>query len=192
MHNQFSMAFWAAAINCLLTSQTPLAAQERILVFENIFSGKQVSLKAGDEVHLRFLVQDTLNAPFDVTVNDITVFGNVESVSGTTIHLATKNKYFDRTSVTIPFTSIESFRKYSPLRPVAKTASMILASAAALLATLQISDSGDILSLQSAGLAVAASSAVLLSKELFSDKMKYYMAEGWRPHCRELKYRMHR
>ncbi|MEO6168858.1 MAG: hypothetical protein ABIO46_03200 [Chitinophagales bacterium] len=165
-----------------------VSAQEKILVFENIFSGKKVTLKSGDEVHLRFTVQDTVNAPFDVAVNDITIFGTVESLSSTTLYLATKNKYFDRTSISIPFTSIESFRKYSPLRPVAKTASVILASAAGLLATLQISESGDIVSWESAGLAVAASSAVLMSKELFSDRMKFHMAEGWRPQVKLVNY----
>lgn len=156
-------------------------AQEKVLVFQNIFSGKTVLLKAGDEVRLRFTVQDTVNAPFDVAVNDITVFGTIESISNNAVYLATRNKYFDRTSITVPHEGIESFRKYNPMRPLIKTGCTIFASALGLLATLQISESGDIVSWQSAGLAIAASSAVLLSKELFSDKMKYYTVEGWRP-----------
>lgn len=156
-------------------------AQEKVLVFQNIFNDKTVTLKAGDEVRLRFTVQDTVNAPFDVAVNDITVFGTIESISNNAVYLATKNKYFDRTSITVPHGGIESFRKYNPLRPILKTGCTIFASALGLLATLQISESGEVVSWQSAGLALAASSAVLLSRELFSDKMKYYTVEGWRP-----------
>ncbi|MBK9733030.1 MAG: hypothetical protein IPO83_17395 [Chitinophagaceae bacterium] len=171
----------------LLLHTVILKAQDKVLVFENIFTGRKTELKAGDEVRLRFTVQDTVNAPFDVAVNDITVFGTIESISNNAIYLATKNKYFDRASIAIPHDGIESFRKYSPLRPIAKTGSLILSSALGLLATLQISESGDIVSWESAGLALAASSAVLMSKELFSDKMKFFVVEGWRPNVKLVK-----
>lgn len=159
-----------------------LHAQERILVFENIFTGKHMELKTGDEVHLRFNVQDTADAPLDVTIGDVTVFGTVERINDKSMILSTKNKWFDRASITVSIDAIDAFRKYSPFRPLTKAGSVVLSSAAGLLATLAISNSGDILSWQNAGLAIGASGAVFMSKELFSDKMKYYVVEGWRPH----------
>jgi hypothetical protein len=181
MMDNYRMLIRAGWIVSFLLFSFLLQAQRSVLVFENRFTGKRVLLKPGDEVRLRFTVRDTVNAPFDVAVNDITVEATVEGISSTTIYLATKNKYFDRTSIEVPLSAIEAFRKYSPLRPFTKAASIVLASAAGLLATLQISESGDIVSWESAGLAVAASSAVLLSKELFSDKLKFHMVEGWAP-----------
>jgi hypothetical protein len=155
-------------------------AQEKVILFENIFSGKQVMLKAGDEVHLRFRVRDTSDIILDVAIADVTVMGKIEEVGDSNILLATKNKWFDRTTVVMPLYSIEAFRKYSPLRPVTKAASTIGASAVGLLATIGISTSDDVFSWGNAGLAIGAGSAVYLSRELFSDKMKCYTSEGWR------------
>lgn len=167
---------------CLLMTSTFCAmAQEKILVFRNIFDGKTVVLKAGDRIRLRFTVQDTMNAPFDVAVNDITVEGTIESITNKSVNLSARNKYFDRASLTVPNNGIESFRKYKALRPIMKAGTTVLASAVAMLATLQISESGEVLSWQNAGLAIAAGSAVLFSREIFSDRMKYYAVEGWRP-----------
>src|SRR4026209_2955577 len=93
-------------------------AQQKVLVFQNIFSGKKIELKAGDEVHLRFTVHDTADVPLDIAISDVTLFATIESVSDSFIFLVSKNKTFDRVSLTVPVNSIEAFRKYSSLRPV--------------------------------------------------------------------------
>lgn len=174
----------------LLIAETQLAvAQQRILVFENIFNGKKTALHPGDEVRMRFMVKDTLDAPFAVAVDDITITATIVSITNRALTLATKNKYFDHTTVSVPYDVIISFRKYSPLRPLAKTGSTILASTIGLLASIQISKSNEVLSWQNAGLALGASSALILNKTLFSDRMKIYTVEGWRP---RLQYVMQR
>jgi hypothetical protein len=155
-------------------------AQEKVLVFQNFFSGKEVELKAGDAVHLRFTVHDTAEALLDIAISDVTLFGSIETVGDSSLVLVSKNKTFDRISLAVPVNSIEAFRKYSPLRPVLKSATTIAAAASGLLVSLQISNSDEIFSLQNAGLAVGTASVALMSKQLFSDKMKYFMVEGWR------------
>ena len=157
-----------------------LQAQEKVLVFQNIFTGKKVELKAGDEVHMRFTVHDTADAPIDIAISDVTLFGSIETVDDSSLVLVSKNKTFDRISVTVPVNSIEAFRKYSPLRPALKAATTIVATASGLLVSLQISNSDEIFSWQNAGFAVGTASAVYMSKQLFSDKMEYFMVEGWR------------
>ena len=157
------------------------AAQERVVVFQNTFSGKKVILRTGDEVHMRFTVHDTADAPLDIAVSNLTVSGTIEWIGEHSFQVSSKNKYFDKATVTVPVTSVEAFRKYSEWRPVAKTASVIGASAIGLLASLQISTSGDIVSWQNAGLAIGASAAVVMSRQFFPDKMKYYAVEGWTP-----------
>jgi hypothetical protein len=157
------------------------AAQERVVVFQNTFSGKKVILRSGDEVHMRFTVHDTADAPLDIAVSNLTVSGSIEWIGEHSFRISSKNKYFDRATVTVPLTSVEAFRKYSEWRPVAKTASVIGASAIGLLASLQISSSGDVLSWQNAGLAIGASAAVVMSRQFFPVKMKYYAVEGWAP-----------
>jgi len=151
-----------------------------VIVFQNIFSGKKIELKAGDEVHLRFTVHDTADAPLDIAISDVTLFGTIESVNDSSILLVSKNKTFDRISLTVPLNSIEAFRKYSSIRPVLKAATTIVAAASGLLISLQISSSDEIFSWQNAGLAVGTTSAAFMSRKLFSDKMKYFMVEGWR------------
>ncbi|HYV95146.1 MAG TPA: hypothetical protein VE978_25445 [Chitinophagales bacterium] len=155
-------------------------AQQKVIVFQNIFSGKKIELKAGDEVHLRFTVHDTADAPLDIAISDVTLFGTIESVNDSSILLVSKNKTFDRISLTVPLNSIEAFRKYSSIRPVLKAATTIVAAASGLLISLQISSSDEIFSWQNAGLAVGTTSAAFMSRKLFSDKMKYFMVEGWR------------
>src|SRR5437870_1800023 len=94
-----------------------LHAQEKMIVFQNIFSEKKIELKAGDEVHLRFTVHDTADAPLDIAISDVTLFGTIEAINDSSIILVSKNKTFDRVTLTVPLNSIEAFRKYSTLRP---------------------------------------------------------------------------
>ena len=130
---------------------------------------------------MQFSVHDVADASLDIAISDVTVTGTIEWIGDSTMRLASKNKMFQRATVVMPVQSVEAFRRYSELRPIAKAASVIAASAVGLLATLSISSSGEIISWQNAGLAVGASAAMLMSKQLFSDKMKYYAVEGWRP-----------
>jgi hypothetical protein len=154
--------------------------QNKVVVYQNIFSGKKINLESGDEVHLRFTVHDTADAPLDIAISDVTVFGTIESVGDSSVMLVTKNKTVDRISMAVPVKSIEAFRKYSPLRPILKAAATIAAAASGILVSMQIANSDIVMSWQNAGLAVGTTSAALVSRQLFSDKMKYFMVEGWR------------
>ena len=165
---------------CLLSFILHSGAQDRVVTFENIFSGKKIELKAGDEVHLRFTVRDTADAPLDIAIADVTVFGTIESVGDSSVMLVTKNKTVDRISMAVPVNSIEAFRKYSPLRPVLKAATTIAAAASGILVSMQIANSDQVMSWQNAGLAVGTTTAAYMSRQFFSDKMKYFMVEGWR------------
>ena len=166
---------------CFITSLAIQAeAQDKVIVFQNIFSGKKIELKAGDQMHVRFRVHDTSDAPLDVAVSDVTLFGTIEFISDSSILFVSKNKIFDRVSLTVPLNSVEAFRKYSSVRPVLKAAATIVAAASGLLISLQISTSDEIFSWQNAGLAVGTTSAAYMSRQLFSDRMKYFMVEGWR------------
>ena len=166
-------------LGCFISAILRLQAQEKVMVFQNIFSGKKVELKAGDAVHLRFTVHDTADVPLDIAISDVTLLGNIESIGDSSLMLVSKNKTFDRISLAVPVNSIEAFRKYSSLRPVLKAATTVAAAASGLLVSLQISNSEEVFSWENAGLAVGTASAAFMSKQLFSDKMKYYMVEGW-------------
>jgi hypothetical protein len=176
---QFNLFF--STLILFLSASGVLNAQQRIILYENIFSHKEVRLRTGDEVHLRFTVHDTADAPFDVAVSDITVLGTIEAIGDSSVRLATKNKMFDRASITVPLQSIEAFRKFSGLRPFTKAAVTIAASAAGLLATIRISHTDDILSWENAGIAVTATGLVYMSRQIFPDKMRYFACEGWNP-----------
>lgn len=165
---------------CCICAILRSQAQDRVLVFQNIFTGKKVELKAGDEVHVRFTVHDTADALLDIAISDVTLFGSIEAVDDSSVLVVSKNKTFDRISINVPVNSIEAFRKYSSLRPVLKGVVTIAAAASGLLASLHISNSEEIISWENAGFAVGTASAVYMSKQLFSDKMKYFMVEGWR------------
>ncbi len=95
--------------------------------------------------------------------------------------LVSKNKTFDRVSLAVPVNSIEAFRKYSALRPALKAAASIRVllqqvcwSHFKYQAAMKFSVG------KTPGFAVGTASAVYVSKQLFSDKMKYFMYEGWR------------
>jgi hypothetical protein len=164
-----------------ILSEQGLIAQQKAIVLKNIFSGKEIELKAGDEVHIRFTVHDTSDFPLDVAVSNVTVSGEIEEVKDSSIVLTSKTKTVDRVSFTIPVNSIEAFRKYNSLRPLLKAGVTIVTASSALLVSLQISSSDEIVSWGNAGLAVATTAAAYASRNLFSDKMKYYAVEGWRP-----------
>jgi len=155
-------------------------AQERAIMFQNIFSEKKMTLHEGDEVHLKFTVHDTSDMPLDVAISEVTLFGKIEKIEDSSFTLVSKNKMFDRVSVDIRLNSIDAFRKYSRSRPVMKVATTIATGALGILVSMQIASSDQVFSWQNAGLAVSTTSAAYLSRQMFSDKMKYFTSEGWR------------
>src|SRR5258705_13015182 len=106
------------AIIYLLCITCTLHAQQRVIVFENIFSGKKVELRKGNEIHLRFTVHDTADAPLDIAISDVTLLGTIESIEDSSLIILSKNKTFERVSLAVNVNSIEAFRKFSPFRPV--------------------------------------------------------------------------
>src|ERR1041384_569986 len=87
---------------CLATAALQSHSQEKLIVFRNIFSGKKVELKEGNEVHIRFTVHDTTDALIDIAISDVTLFGTIESIDDSSILLVSKNKTFDRVSLIVP------------------------------------------------------------------------------------------
>ena len=155
-------------------------AQERIILFQNIFSNKKVMLREGDEVHLKFIVHDTVDAPLDVAISEVTLFGTIDKIEDSSFTLVSKNKTFEKVSVKILVSSIDEFRKYHRIRPVMKVATTIAAGAIGILASMQIASSDQVFSWGNAGLAVGTSSIAYMSHQFFSDKMKYFISEGWK------------
>jgi len=169
-----------AVILASLTFALGLYAQERIIVFQNIFTHKNVILRGGDEVHLKFIVHDTSDASLDIAISEVTLFGTIDKIGDSSFTLISKNKMFDKVAVNILVSSIDEFRKYSRYRPVMKVVSSIAAGALGLLVSMQIASSDQVFSWENAGFAVGTTTMAYMSRQLFSDRMKYFAAEGWR------------